>query len=78
MHELPFFIPLSEISYDDFATFVNVPQGTPTYQALMQFWRDRGQNQFDLNDMETYVNNQQAINDNVRLLCKAEFKRPEP
>ena len=74
MHELPFFIPLSEISYDDFATFVNVPQGTPTYQALMQFWRDRGQNQFDLNDMETYVNNQQAINDNVRLALQGRIQ----
>ena len=74
MHELPFLIPLCEISYDDFATFVNVAQGTPTYQALMQFWRDRGQTQFDLNDMETYVNTQQTINDNVKLALQGRIQ----
>lgn len=74
MNELPFFIPLCEISYDDFATFVNVPQGTPTYQALMQFWRDRGQTQFDINDMETYVNNQQTINENVKLALQGRIQ----
>lgn len=46
---------MNEINYDDFATFVNVPQGTPTYQHLMQFWRERGETQFDLNDLETFV-----------------------
>jgi hypothetical protein len=67
MHELPFSIPLNEITYDDFATFVSVPQGSPTYQHLMQFWRDRGQTQFDLNDLETFVNDPQNVqNDAVR------------
>jgi hypothetical protein len=66
-HELPFCIPLNEITYDDFATFVNVAQGSPTYQHLMQFWRDRGQTQFDLNDLETFVNSPQHVqNDAVR------------
>jgi len=55
-YEQPFFIPLNEINYDDFATFVNVPQGTPTYQHLMQFWRERRETQFDLNDLENFVN----------------------
>jgi hypothetical protein len=55
-YEQPFFIPLNEINYDDFATFVNVPQGTPTYQHLMQFWRERKETQFDLNDLENFVN----------------------
>jgi len=56
-HELPFFIPLSEISYDDFATFLNVDSGTPTYQHLMTFWRTRAGTQFDLNDLETFADN---------------------
>ncbi|MGA2683218.1 MAG: DUF87 domain-containing protein [Candidatus Bathyarchaeia archaeon] len=65
IHELPFLIPLSEISYDDFAAFISITQGTPTYQALMQFWRDRGRTQFDLHDFEQWVNNQQNLNDAV-------------
>jgi hypothetical protein len=66
-HELPFCIPLNEITYDDFATYLNVAQGSPTYQHLMQFWRDRGQGPFDLNDLETFVNNPQHVqNDAVR------------
>jgi len=64
-NELPFFIPLNEIDYDDFATFVNVTQGTPTYQHLMQFWRERGQTQFDLNDLESFANG--AQNEAVRI-----------
>jgi hypothetical protein len=64
-NEQPLFIPLNEISYDDFATFVNVPSGTPTYQQLMQFWRDSEGRQFDLNDLETFVDRIQ--NDAVRM-----------
>jgi len=63
-NEFPFFIPLNEITYDDFAAFVNVLQGTPTYQHLMQFWRERGETQFDLNDLENFVTRVQ--NDAVR------------
>lgn len=63
-YEQPFFIPLNEITYDDFATFVNVTPGTPTYQHLMQFWRERGESQFDLNDLENFVRDVQ--NDAVR------------
>jgi len=59
-NEQPLFIPLNEISYDDFATFLNVPQGLPTYQHLMQFWRERGQTQFDLNDLERFASNVQV------------------
>jgi hypothetical protein len=66
MHEMPFLIPLSEIGYDDFATFVNVPQGTPTYQALMQFWRERERTRFDLHDFEQWVNTAQNLNDAVK------------
>ena len=65
VNELPFFIPLNEIGYEDFATFINVPQGTPTYQHLMQFWRERGQTQFDLNDLENFAN--EAQNEAVRI-----------
>jgi len=54
-YELPLFIPLNEITYDDFATFVNVPSATPTYQHLMQFWREQGDSQFDLNDLENFA-----------------------
>ena len=53
--ELPFAIPLNEISYDDFAKYLNVQEGTPTYQGLVQFWRQQAGKQFDLNDLEEYV-----------------------
>lgn len=65
VNELPLFIPLSEIGYDDFAAFVNVPQGTPTYQQLMQFWRERRGTQFDLNDLERFADGVQ--NEAVRM-----------
>lgn len=64
-NELPLLIPLNEIDYDDFATFVNVPQGTPTYNHLIQFWKQRRGTQFDLNDLETFVNTIQ--NEAVRI-----------
>jgi hypothetical protein len=64
-NELPFFIPLNEITYDDFTAFVNVPSGTPTYQHLMQFWREKGETQFDLNDLESFLNRVQ--NEAVRM-----------
>jgi len=54
--EHPFLIPLNEISYDDFAHFFNVTQGTPTYQQLFKFWKQRRNTQFDLNDFETFAN----------------------
>jgi hypothetical protein len=53
--EVPLFIPLNEISYDEFASHLNVTQGTPSYQALMQFWKQRAGKQFDLNDLQAYV-----------------------
>ena len=53
--EIPLYIPLHEISYDEFATHLNVPSGTPSYQHLMQFWKQRSGKQFDLNDLETFV-----------------------
>lgn len=60
-HELPFCIPLSEITYDAFATFLNVQEGIPMYQSLIQFWKERGQNPFDLNDLEAFVSNPQNV-----------------
>jgi hypothetical protein len=56
-YEHPFLIPLNEIGYDDFATFFNITQGTPTYQQLFQFWRNNRNTQFDLNDLETFAKN---------------------
>jgi hypothetical protein len=53
--EHPFLIPLNEIGYDDFATFFNIVEGTSTYQQLFQFWKNRGNTQFDLNDLETFA-----------------------
>jgi DNA helicase HerA-like ATPase len=53
--EVPLFIPLNEISYDEFASHLNVAQGTPSYQCLMQFWKQRAGKQFDLNDLQAYV-----------------------
>lgn len=64
MNEIPMNIPLNEISYDDFAHFFGIPEGTPTYQALVQFWRSRGNSQFDLNDLETFST--AVTNDAVR------------
>jgi hypothetical protein len=62
--EHPFLIPLNEISYDDFANFFNVPQGTSTYQQIFQFWRRNRNRQFDLNDLEAFAN--MVPNDAVR------------
>ncbi|MCR3906987.1 MAG: ATP-binding protein [Tenericutes bacterium] len=53
--ESPFLIPLNEISYDDFAKFFNVPEGSSTYQQIFQFWRKNKNIQFDLNDFATFV-----------------------
>jgi hypothetical protein len=53
--EMPFIIPLNEISYDEFATHLNITQGTPSYQSIMQFWKQRTGKQFDLNDLEAFV-----------------------
>ena len=64
-NEQPLLIPLNEVTYDDFATFVNVQSGSPTYQHLLQFWRDRGGNEFDLNDLETFSDS--AQNDAVKM-----------
>jgi DNA helicase HerA-like ATPase len=55
VNEIPFFIPLNEITYDDFARFMEVPQGAPTYQVLLQFWRQRAGAQFDINDLDNFV-----------------------
>ena len=66
--EIPLYIPLNEISYDEFATHLNVLQGTPSYQALMQFWREQAGKQFDLNDLEAYVTDPESVpNDAVRM-----------
>jgi len=59
--EMPLHIPLSEISYDEFASHLNVTQGTPSYQYLVQFWKQRAGKQFDLNDLEAFVKNPENI-----------------
>jgi len=59
--QIPLLIPLNEISYDEFAKHLSVQQGTPTYQHLMQFWRQQARRQFDLNDLETYVTNPENV-----------------
>jgi len=66
--ELPFAIPLNETSYDDFAKYLNVQEGSPTYQHLVQYWRQQAGKQFDLNDLEAYVNNEKNVqNEAVRI-----------
>jgi hypothetical protein len=54
--EVPFRIPLNEISADDFAHLMNVPEMSAMHQNLMQFWNDHRGQQFDLNDLEQFVN----------------------
>ena len=67
-NELPLTIPLNEISYDEFATHLNVAQGTPSYQHLMQFWRQHIGQQFDINDLESYVSDPTIVqNEAVRI-----------
>ncbi len=56
IHEVPFLIPLNEVSCDDFATFFNVQQGTAMYQQLFLFWRNSRAMQFDLNDLASHAN----------------------
>jgi hypothetical protein len=66
--ELPLTIPLNEISYDDFAHFMTVQEGSPSYQHLMQFWKLWAGKQFDLNDLETYVKDANNVpNEAVRI-----------
>lgn len=59
--EIPLLIPLNEISYDEFASHMNIPQGSPTFQVLMQFWKQNAGKQFDLNDLETFVNDPENV-----------------
>jgi len=66
--ETPLLIPLNEISYDEFATHMNVTPGTPSYQHLMQFWKQRSGRQFDLNDLESFVSDPNNVqNEAVRI-----------
>jgi hypothetical protein len=66
--ELPLAIPLNETSYDDFANYLNVSEGTPTYQYLVQFWKQQKGKQFDLNDLEEFVKKPENVpNDAVRI-----------
>ncbi|MFH0847955.1 MAG: DUF87 domain-containing protein [archaeon] len=59
--EIPLLIPLNEISYEEFSSHMNVPQGSPTFQVLMQFWKQNTRKQFDLNDLETFVSDPKTI-----------------
>ncbi len=66
--ELPLAIPLNEVSYDDFARSMSVPEGNPSYQHLMQFWKQWSGKQFDLNDLESYVKDATNVpNEAVRM-----------
>ena len=74
-NEMPLLIPLSEISYDDFAHFMNVQSGTPTYQALAQFWLQKRGNIFDLDDLEDYVGIPENVkNEAVRIALEERVK----
>jgi hypothetical protein len=67
-NRIPFLIPLNEITYDDFATFLGVAQGIPMYQFLLQFWRQRAGTNFDLNDLEAFVSDPTNVpNEAVRV-----------
>jgi len=69
--ETPLLIPLNEISYDEFATHMNVTPGTPSYQHLMQFWKQRSGRQFDLNDLESFVSDPNNVqNEAVRIALR--------
>jgi hypothetical protein len=56
MNNQPFMIPLNELTYDDFANFLNIRSDTAMYNQLVQFWHEAGNREFDLNDFEGYVN----------------------
>jgi hypothetical protein len=49
-------IPIHEITYDDFAAFVNVPRDSAMYLYLIQFWRKNSGVAFTLDDLERFVN----------------------
>jgi hypothetical protein len=73
--ELTLTIPIHELSYDDFATFVNIQRDSATYLYLIQFWRKNNDVAFTLDDLERFV---RAIeNDYVRegLLQRLEVAR---
>ena len=48
-------IPVHEITYDDFAAFVNVPRESAMYLYLIQFWRQKHDTAFTLDDLERFV-----------------------
>jgi hypothetical protein len=68
-------IPIHELSYDDFATFVNVQRDSATYLYLIQFWRKNDEVAFTLDDLERFVRT--IDNDYVRegLLQRLEVAR---
>lgn len=53
-NEIPFRIPLEEVSYDEFADFTNIDRTTQMYNELIIFWSNQ-RGSFDLNDLEQYV-----------------------
>ncbi|MGP8134418.1 MAG: ATP-binding protein [Halobacteriota archaeon] len=48
-------IPVHEISYDDFAAFVNVPRESAMYLYLIQFWSQNRDIAFTLDDLERFI-----------------------
>lgn len=53
-NEVPLRIPLNDVGYDEFASFTNTNRATQMYNELIVFWERGGQ--FDLNDLESWVN----------------------
>ncbi|MEP0825015.1 MAG: DUF87 domain-containing protein [Nitrososphaera sp.] len=54
-NQVPFNIPLHEISYDDFAQIVNIGREQSMYGHLINFWDGHRHQQFDLNDLEQFA-----------------------
>ncbi|MGZ4947311.1 MAG: ATP-binding protein, partial [Halobacteriota archaeon] len=68
-------IPLHEITYDDFASFSNIPREQATYMYLIKFWRENAGKAFTLDDLEKFA---RSINqENVRegLLIRVDVAR---
>jgi hypothetical protein len=48
-------IPPHEITFDDFATFLNVTRDSAMYLYLIQFWRKNSTVEFTLDDLERFI-----------------------
>jgi len=48
-------IPPHEITFDDFATFLNVTRDSAMYLYLIQFWRKHNTEEFTLDDLKRFI-----------------------